>query len=76
MNYKKGMVIIMPEIVKFKAFCIERYKFHHNLNGKDAFNLFKQYGVMEYIASFYDTLHALGDTAIVKDIGEFIEARR
>ena len=64
----------MPEIVKFKAFCLERYKYAHNLRGSEALNLFKQYGVMEYIDSFYDVLHTFGDKYIVANIHEFIEA--
>ena len=66
----------MPEVVKFKAFCLERYKHEHNMSGKDAIRLFKQYGVMEYLGSFYDVLHTFGDQHIVQEIDQFIEARR
>jgi hypothetical protein len=66
----------MPEVVKFKAFCLERYKYEHNMSGKDTIRLFKQYGVMDYIGSFYDVLHTFGDKHIVRDIELFIEARQ
>ena len=66
----------MPEIVRFKAFCIERYKFTHNMNGKTAIHLFIQYGVFDYIESFYDVLHTFGDQYIIQDIDKFISARR
>jgi len=66
----------MSEVVKFKAFCIERYKYYHKLNGKEALQLFTQYGVMDYISSFYDVLHTFGDQYIISDIDEFIAARR
>jgi len=66
----------MPEIVRFKAFCLERYKYAHGLNGREALSLFKQYGVMDYINSFYDVLHTFGDQYIVSDIDEFIAARQ
>ena len=66
----------MPEVVKFKAFCIERYKHAHNLNGREVLSLFVKYGVMDYIGSFYDVLHTFGDKYIVADIEEFIETRR
>jgi len=66
----------MPEVVKFKAFCIERYKYAHNLKGRETLNLFKQYGVMDYIEAFYDVLHTFGDKYIVADIDEFITARK
>ena len=65
----------MPEVVKFKAFCLERYKHTHNLKGSEAFRIFKQYGVMDYIESFYDVLHTFGDQYIVADIDEFIATR-
>ena len=66
----------MPEIVKFKAFCLERYKYEHNMSGKDTIRLFMQYGVMEYISSFYDVLHTFGDKYIVEEIDLFIKARQ
>jgi len=66
----------MSEIVKFKAFCLERYKHEHNLSGKDTLRLFKQYGVMDYLGSFYDVLHTFGDEYIVQDINLFIEERQ
>jgi len=66
----------MPEIVKFKVFCIERYKHTYNLKGSEVLRLFMQYGVMDYIESFYDVLHTFGDKYIVADIDEFIAVRR
>jgi len=66
----------MPEIVKFKAFCLERYKYEHNMSGKDTIRLFMQYGVLDYIGSFYDVLHTFGDKYIVEDIDLFIRTRR
>ena len=66
----------MPEVVKFKAFCIERYKYWHEIKGSEALRVFKQYGVMEYIESFYDVLHTFGDRHIIADIDEFIAVRQ
>ena len=66
----------MPEVVKFKAFCIERYKHEHKMSGKDTLRLFNQYGVMDYIGSFYDVLHSFGEKYIVSDIDEYIASRR
>ena len=66
----------MPEVVKFKAFCIERYKYEHNLSGKATISLFMKFGVLDYINSFYDVLHTFGDQYIVQDIDLFIAARR
>ncbi|MCL2336521.1 MAG: DUF3791 domain-containing protein [Firmicutes bacterium] len=66
----------MQEVVRFKVFCLERYKYVHNLKGSETLRLFKQYGVMDYIESFYDVLHTFGDRYIVADIDEFIAARQ
>jgi len=66
----------MQDVVKFKAFCLERYKYAHNLKGIETFHLFKQYGVLDYLSSFYDVLHTFGDRYIVADIDEFIEVRK
>ena len=66
----------MSKTAHFKVFCLERYKSKYNMNGKEAIRLFKQYGVMEYLGSFYDVLHTFGDQHIVQEIDQFIEARR
>lgn len=58
----------MSDVVKFKAFCFERYKYRHDMSGKDTIRLFKQYGVMDYLTSFYDVLHTYGNKYIVQDI--------
>lgn len=66
----------MSDVAHFKVFCLERYKSEHELKGSEAFLVFKQYGVLDYLASFYDVLHTFGDKYIVADIDEFIATRR
>ena len=46
------------------------------MKGKEAFRLFKEYGVLDYLSSFYDVLHSFGDKYIVADIDEFIATRQ
>ena len=46
------------------------------MKGKDAFRLFKEYGVFDYIGEFFDELHSYGHQYLVEDIDEFIEVRR
>ena len=67
---------MMSNTAHFKVFCLERYKSEHNIKGKDAFRLFKEYGVLDYLGSFYDVLHTFGDKYLVEDIDLFIEARQ
>lgn len=66
----------MSDIAQFKVFCLERYKSEYKMKGRDAFYLFKQYGVLDYLGSFYDVLHTFGDKYIVQDINEFIQNRK
>jgi len=66
----------MSKTAHFKVFCIERYKSEHHIKGKEAFLIFKEYGVLDYLTSFYDVLHTFGDKYIVADIDEFIAARQ
>ena len=66
----------MSDIAHFKVFCLERYKSEHHMKGKEAFRLFKEYGVLDCLSSFYDVLHSFGDKYIVADIDEFIATRQ
>ena len=66
----------MLEVVRFKTFCIERYKYMHDMSGKDTLRLFDQYGVLDYISSYCDVLHTFGDQHIVAEIDEFIKVRQ
>lgn len=66
----------MSDTMLFKTFCIEQYKLEHHLSGKDTVHLFFQYGVMDYLQSFYDVLHSMGARYLVEDIDLYIEARQ
>jgi hypothetical protein len=46
------------------------------MKGYEAYRLFKEYGVLDYLTSFYDVLHTFGDKYLVSDIDEFIKARQ
>ena len=66
----------MSNTAHFKIFCLERYKSAHHLTGNDTIRLFKKYGVLDYLGSFYDVLHTFGEKYIVADIDEFIASRQ
>ncbi len=66
----------MSKTMEFKVFCLEIYKQVHKLNGKESVDIFKTYGVFDYITSFYDILHSTGKQYIVEDIDIYINARR
>ena len=60
---------------KFLVYCLEMYRAAKNLTGKQAIELFKQYGISDYVISCYEALHTTGTSYIVEDIDLFIEAR-
>ena len=62
----------MNDTAHFKVFCLERYKSKHRLKGDEAFRLFKEHAVLDYLGSFYDVLHTFGERYIVEDIEEYI----
>lgn len=62
--------------VEFLVFCLEEYKRANQLNGKQVINRFNQYGVLDYIMDYYDSLHTTGSQYIVEDIDQYIEARQ
>jgi hypothetical protein len=61
---------------KFLVYCLEMYRAAKKLTGKQAIDLFKHYGVIDYIMSFYESLHTTGANYIIEDIDLFIEARQ
>jgi len=66
----------MDKILAFKVFCLENYKSTHNLTGKTALDIFREYQVFEYITSYYDILHGYGRLYIINDIDEYIANRK
>ena len=62
----------MDNETKFLIYCIEIYKTAHSLNGKEVIQLFKQYGIMEYIIECYGALHTTGKEYIIEDISGLI----
>lgn len=60
----------------FKSFCLSVYMDAHNLTGKEAIRIFKEYKVFDYIETVKDVLHSTGEAYIVGDIDEYIAARK
>ena len=66
----------MTEASKFLIYCIERYRYIKNLPGAEVEELFRKYKVSDYIMEFHESLHCMGDLAIIEDIDEFISVRK
>lgn len=60
---------------RFTIFCMESYKIHKSLTGREVLELFQQYGVFEYLREFYDVLHTTGYQYINQDIDLYLKAR-
>lgn len=61
---------------EFLVYCLEMYKAAKNMTGKQTVELFKRYGVTDYVTSCYEALHTTGTKYIVEDIDLFVEARQ
>ena len=46
----------MSQTMLFKVFCIEQYKKEHNMTGSETVKKFEEYGVFDYLGSFFDVL--------------------
>lgn len=66
----------MSKTLEFKAFCFEAYRAEKKLTGREAMNLLKKYGVLDYLGACYDVLHTTGRAYIIDDIDAFIAARK
>ena len=65
----------MSKEMSFAIFCLESYKAHKNLSGREAAAIFSQYGVFDYIHEFYDVLHTTGYNYINNDIDIYLNSR-
>ena len=65
----------MSQETAFAVFCIENYKVHKSLTGKQTEALFRRYGVFDYLREFYDVLHTTGYQYINNDIDIYLKSR-
>lgn len=65
----------MSKEMSFTIFCIENYKVYKSLTGKQTVELFRRYGVFDYLREFYDVLHTTGYQYINHDIDIYLKAR-
>jgi len=65
----------MAKELSFTIFCIENYKAHRSLTGKQVWDLFSKYGVFDYLNEFYDVLHSTSHQFINNDIDGYLTAR-
>lgn len=56
-------------------FCIESYKAYRSLTGWQTVELFRRYGMFDYLREFYDVLHTTGYQYINRDIDIYLKSR-
>ena len=64
------------DISYFVSFCIEQYKNCKHITGEEAMRQLDSYGVLDYLADNYETLHTQSHRWILEDIEEFIKIRQ
>lgn len=62
----------MSKESQFLIYCMERYRYYKKLSGMELSDLFDKYNVYDYIISFFESLHTMGENLIIQDIDEFI----
>ena len=66
----------MDERMKFMVCCTEMFRSRHAMTGEQVMDLFGTYGVMDYLDTFYEALHVMGNEYIMEDLEELIDERR
>jgi hypothetical protein len=64
----------MSDRVKFLAYCVEIYKTAKQISGKQAYEIFRNHGVLDYILDCCGALHTTGAEYTVNSIDDFITA--
>ena len=64
----------MSKETVFTVFCLENYKVHRHLSGREVWKLFDRYDVFSYLREFYDVLHTTGYQYINHDIDIYLES--
>lgn len=61
----------MDKNMKYLLFCMETYKQHRNLTGRQVYEKFKKYRFDDYILELYELLHIQGTRRLLEDLDEY-----
>lgn len=73
---KKHIAIVSKPAFEFYAYTMEMYAIKKGIGGLQAFAIFKQYDVDEFLLDNYDLLHTQGTGYVLDEIDRFIKARK
>jgi len=62
----------MSKEAAFLVYCMEIEKRARGLTGKQVYDLFKTFGLFEFVIDFYELLHIHGEEYILQDIDAYI----
>lgn len=63
----------MDEKMRFSVYCTELFRTRHALSGDQVMNLFRVYGVLDYLDECYGALHVMGADYILEDLESLID---
>ena len=63
----------MDEKMRFSVYCTELFRTRHALSGDQVMNLFRVYGVLDYLDECYCALHVMGLDCILDDLESLID---
>ena len=64
--------VVPNNVIVFFSFCVERYAQKHQMTSLQAYALFRQFKVDQYLIAGFDMLHTQGEETILDDIELFI----
>ena len=62
-------------ILEFISFCIEMYAVRNSISGREVYDRFNRFGVLEYLQGNYEPLHTQGFGYILSNVDSFISAQ-
>jgi hypothetical protein len=51
---------------------MERYRFYKKLSGENTAKEFEQYDLYNYVTKYFESLHTMGEQAIMQDLDAYI----
>ena len=63
----------MLKFMDFAVYCLEEYRNEKNMSGKDAFKLFFEKKVFDYIENNFDYLHLFGGDVICGELDSYLQ---
>lgn len=77
-EYKRRQIThdIARPAFDFYVYTLEKYAISRGIGGLQAFAIFKEYDVDEFLISHYDLLHTQGTGYVLDEIDKFIQRRK